>query len=214
MATDAKPWLVTFDEATHTYSLNGRPIALSVTGVLGLTGFSDFSRIPPDVLERKRRLGRRVHKATELIDTVGLDWESVKFDDMGYIDAYQRFTEALKPEWVTIEHRGVMEVNGMLCGFMHDRAGWIHGDAYMVELKCAYAPEDWWKYQLAGYVIGAEKLPGQKAPYKRLAVQLKPDGTYKLFPYDKNYAHDLSVFRSALHLASVHVAEGRGKVAA
>lgn len=203
--------LVTFDESTHSYFLNGKRIPLSVTGVLGITGFSDMSSIPPKVLENKRRIGTHVHKATELLDTVGLDWDSVRADCLGYIAAYRKAVEELKPSWVTIEERDVMVVNGMPCGLTRDRLGWIDGRPWIVELKCAYDEEDWWKYQLAGYEIDAKHMPEQKEPYNIMAWHLKPDSTYKVCDYTKHLTHARAVFKSALHIASIHVAEGRLK---
>lgn len=202
--------IVEFDEELHRYSLNGKVVQLSVTGVLGLTGFSDLSKIPRQILENKRKIGKHVHKATELLETVGLDWDSVRLDCLGYIAAYRKACADFKPKWHTIEKFGVMEVNGMQCGFMNDRGGYIDGRPWIVELKTSFAEEDWWKYQLAGYAIGAEEMPGQKEPYNIMAWQLKPDGTYRAYTY-KDMAHNKAVFRSALHLASVHVSEGRLK---
>jgi hypothetical protein len=202
--------VVSFDESSHTYRLNGKLVPLSVTGVLGITGFSDMSSIPPKVLENKRRIGTHVHKATELLDTVGLDWDSVRADCLGYIAAYRSFIKKEQPEWHTIESRGVMEVNGMLCGYTNDRGGYIKGEPYVVDLKCALTAEDYWAYQVAGYALGMDKMPGQTTPYRRMVVHLKPDSTYKVIPYP-NDAHDTAVFKSALHIASIHVAEGRVK---
>lgn len=57
--------VLTFDEATHTYRVDGRVVD-SVTQVLGKV-FSDvYANIPESVLLRKAQLGVAVHKAIEL----------------------------------------------------------------------------------------------------------------------------------------------------
>jgi len=65
----------TFDAATHTYTAGGVRVP-SVTQVLKLLPLGpDFSRVDPDVLERKRQLGNLVHDACAILDEGDdLDW--------------------------------------------------------------------------------------------------------------------------------------------
>jgi hypothetical protein len=134
-----------------------------------------------------------------------------------YISAYLQFCEDHKPEIGTvdgepmIEYRGVGIVGGMKCGYTLDRAAWLWGGPFLIELKTTHARESYWKFQLAAYETFAPRMDGQTEPYRRIAVQLKPDGRYDFGEEYKNLAHDKAVFRSALHVASVHVAEGRVK---
>lgn len=206
-----KPWVVTFDEEKHRYFLNGRRVPLSVTGVLTIAGFQNFDGIPFEVLDAKRRLGKNVHRATEFMDKgLGVDWETLSFRAMPYVLAYQKFLDKYSPKWEMIEHRGVMDLNGMICGYTLDRAGWIDGKPYMVDFKTAVEHSPAWAYQTAAYSLAAPRLNGQVGPYHRMALQLNPDEDFKEFPYT-NHRHDESVFRSALHISSIHVLEGRVK---
>src|SRR2546427_11639137 len=100
----------TFDPERHLYLVQGRPVP-SVTQVLHAAGLAaDYSRVPPDVLERKRIIGQYVHKATQYLDEGCLDLETVDPELQPYLAAYQRFLEesGFRPQ--LIEHRLVSRV--------------------------------------------------------------------------------------------------------
>ena len=75
---------VTFDEESHTYRVNG-VIYPSVSEILA--PFCDFSRVPRDVLERKRQIGRATHKCIELDEAGELDVDTVDPQVMPYFQS-------------------------------------------------------------------------------------------------------------------------------
>lgn len=84
---------LTFDEATHTYRVDGR-IVDSVTQILGKV-FSDvYANIPESVLLRKAQLGQAVHKAIELFLHDTLDWQSIHPEVMPYLDSWLEWWHA------------------------------------------------------------------------------------------------------------------------
>jgi hypothetical protein len=202
----------TFTEANHEYRNSAGIPVPSVTQILEGVGLTDLSGIPLDTLERKRALGDAVHYGTAILDRCKymggpeLDWDTVHEDAVPYMLAYERFQSAglFVPE--EVEHGGIFTVNGMEFGFTRDRIGRMQGIKHRVllEIKCSYREEPAWKYQLAGYDL---TVPRAKDEYiVRVAVQLKPDTTFKCFPYEK--ARDRDRFLWALGLTYVKIEEG------
>lgn len=198
----------TFEEEGHIYrNIYGKEVP-SVTGILDGCGFTDFDSIPEETLDNKRRLGDAVHFATKIMDESGeLDWDTVHPKCVPYILAYENFTKEagfkFYPEW--IEKGGIHVLNGMPFGYTVDRVGQIAGiqGRLVIELKCAYKPEVAWRYQTAAY---AEVVNTSAEVLGRVAVQLKPDGNYKLWPYEN--PRDIDVFKWALALTHTKINEG------
>lgn len=81
--------MLTFDAATHTYTLGGQVIP-SVTQLLG--PLKDFSMVPPAVLERKRALGVAVHAAVAADVRGELDFGTMSDEVSGYVEGFWRWT--------------------------------------------------------------------------------------------------------------------------
>ena len=173
---------LTFDEASHTYRLDGRVVP-SVTQVLD--PLYDFSRIAPEVLERKRNLGTAVHKAIELDVADDLDHASLSEAVLPYFQAWQQFNADFAPRNAQSEVRVYSK----------------HGYAGTCDLVCEQRDEVWvLDFKTSAEVGAATAL--QTAAYsqavketwrpnddlqhlfRRGAVHLKPDGTYKLHTYN------------------------------
>jgi hypothetical protein len=91
-----------FDEATHTYRLDGRVIP-SVTQILSDMGeISEFSKQSP----RARDLGLAVHAGCALLPD-RLDWSTVQAEIMGDILSCMTWLERMKFEIEAQEQRGV-----------------------------------------------------------------------------------------------------------
>jgi hypothetical protein len=78
---------LTFDEATHTYRVDGR-IVLSVTQILKVVFPDVYAGIPLEILDRKARLGTAVHKVIELYLRGCLDWNSIHPEVQPYFDSW------------------------------------------------------------------------------------------------------------------------------
>lgn len=178
----------TFDEATHTYRFNGNVVP-GVTSVLA--PLTDFSRVPPHVLKAASDFGTAVHLACELDDLSILDEDQLDPALMPYLDGWRKFSQDYAVEWECIEepvYHATMNYAGTL-----DRFGKVKGEFTVVDIKSTAQLYPSVGPQLAAY---ANAKGHQFA--KRLAVQLKADGTYVAKPYTD--PTDWPVFASLLTL--------------
>lgn len=79
-----------FDEEKHEYTLDG-VVLPSVTQIIA--PLNDFSRIAPGVLERKRQIGKAVHKAVELYTANDLEEDSVDELCKGYFAGFLNWAD-------------------------------------------------------------------------------------------------------------------------
>lgn len=186
---------LTFDAATHTYRLDGR-VVRSVTQLIAQLYRGAFDNIPEAILDRKRDIGVAVHAATELIDADDLDEASVDPAIAGYLEAYRKFLRVEKPEWSMSE----TQLGHPTLGYAGtlDRAGLVRDSISIVDIKTVVTLHPAIGVQLAGYDILRQHAHSTPMPAKRYALQLRPDGTYKLVPYA--HADDYKVFLSIVSL--------------
>jgi hypothetical protein len=188
-----------FDQKTHTY-FEGDRIIPSVTQVLEGNRLIDLENVPGATLEAKRELGDSVHRACHYLDENDFDYSTMQPEWAPYIDAYLLFCEEVgftpDPEW--IEKSGVYTFNGMKFGYTIDRVGRISTikQRVVLELKCAYKAEPSWKLQTAAYEMVVPKKPGEFI--SRVAVQLKPDGSYRAHIYENPRDKDAWLWALAL----------------
>lgn len=180
-----------FDPAAHAYTVEGRRVP-SVTQVLA--PLIDYSKVPPDTLERARLLGSAVHRMTELYDLDDLDMDSLADELRPYLTAWIKFRAetGFVPE--TIEKR--MFHPALRFAGTPDRSGLINGRRAVVDIK---------KMLRLGPVIGLQLAAYRELFAKngtviedRYGLGLRADGTYRLVPYtDKS---DWPTFLSLLTL--------------
>lgn len=187
-----------FDEATHTYRETDHGMILpSVTQVLKENNFINFDRVPPAVLERKRRLGSLVHKLTEIYDC-GEDLSDYEIPAAcePYVEGWVnfRFDSGFQP--VMTEHQRIGEIHGMRFGMKLDVIGKLNGELYIIEKKCGASESVVWGLQTGLYDLGLHN----KATAKRAAVQLGPQfaRNYKLFSYADPVDYQIGVGALAL----------------
>lgn len=183
-----------FDEATHTYTLDGVVVIPSVTQVIAPIR-PGFDRVPPAILEAKRSLGTAVHLACELDDADELDEETLPAALAPYLSAWRKFradTGAVIIENETRHfHRSLMYAGTI------DRLADIGNDTWLIDLKTSADPDPSYGVQLAGY----EELlrsDGLHVEIRRATVHLRDDGTYRLHEF-KNHG-DHAAFRACLAL--------------
>jgi hypothetical protein len=196
MMQTAVPGL-SFDEASHTYRHQGVEVP-SVTQVL--RPVMDLSHVPPEVLASASAFGLAVHKACELDDLDQLDEESLADELVPYLSAWRKFCRDYDAEWHGIEER-VYHPQLRYAGTL-DRRGLVRVDpsrAYrnpaIVDIKSGTQLYPAVGPQLAAY---HRALDESSVTTKRLAVQLKPDGTYVAKWHDD--ATDFALFCSLLTL--------------
>jgi hypothetical protein len=199
-----------FDEPTHSFTdANGSPIP-SLTQILEGVGISDYSSVPQKRLEYKRDIGDAVHYAARYLDNGTLDFSTVQPVWANYLAAWQSFLDDTGFVAEGIEVPGVYEYMGMRFACIWDRLGRFPVFKYraLVELKCAFAEEPSWAIQLAGQELTIPKTGDEFIA--RIAVQLKPDGTYRVWPDLNGYQdpNDRKVFLWALATTQWKMAKG------
>lgn len=178
---------ISFDEATHTYRNSAGLVVPSVTTIL--KPLYDFSRIDKEVLEAKAKLGTWVHKASELIDQFALDWSSVPEACAPYLKGYEKWLDEMCP---VITHSEML-VYSKQFGYAgtFDRIAIVNSKRYLIDLKTTAVISKAVGVQLAAYDRALKEYRGIEVQ-GRAALQLKPDGTYRFYTFEK--PNDFSVF--------------------
>lgn len=163
---------LTFEPDGHKYFLAGAELP-SVTRVLADMGFVDTSFFTPGSAQR----GTYVHFACELDDIGELMEETLDPALLPYLYAWRAFKQDSMFAADKIEHRVCSEMY-RFAGTV-DRVGKLNGHDAIIDIKSgAVLPVT--ALQIAGYEIAISK---KHRPYKRYAVQLKDDGTYRVHPF-------------------------------
>lgn len=187
--------VLAFDAQTHTYTLDG----VCVPGVTSiLKPLYSFAGIDPDALAAKAALGSAVHRACELLDQDDLDEETeagrAALEPIaGYLAGYKKFKADKRPVVFANESQLFHPIH-RYAGTI-DRRYSIEGDVWDVDLKSTVAMSPVVGIQTAAY-SEMFKANGDMARARRGALQLFPDGKYKLWEF-KDPA-DFSVFLSLL----------------
>lgn len=166
-----------FDARTHTYWC-GECEVPSVSEVIA--PLRDLSAIPQQVLARKAALGTAVHLACELIDEGVLHPRDVTGDAAPYVAGWIKFRRdtGFAPE--LIEQR-LFNSDLWYAGTL-DRVGVINGQRAVVEIKTTAVLHDVVGVQLAAYRQALLVQCGIETT-ARWAVQLRPDGSYRMRLY-------------------------------
>jgi len=161
-----------YDEATHTYMINGRKVP-HVTGVLAdlIPGW----KAADWYLQR----GRAVHAAAALV----AQGKNFTCDEriQGQVEAVRKFFAEVRPVVVDIE-RPVFHSTLLYAGTL-DLLCKIGGRLTVVDYKASLSPSV--PYQLAAY---ADALMTYTYTRKGVGVELHEDGTYRMTEtYDLRY---------------------------
>lgn len=174
---------ILLDTATHTYTVDGE-VKPSVTQVMDI--LTDFIGVPSAVLERKRAIGIAAHKACELHDAGTLDVDSVHDLVIPYLNAYMKFKRESGIEVIANETL-VYNSPHDYCGTV-DLIAKINGKKAVIDIKCTAEIYDYVGVQLAAYADAvASHRPDIGMVFERYAVQLKPDGTYRLKKFEDKF---------------------------
>lgn len=181
-----------FRDQDHTYWLDGKRLP-SVSEIL--TPVVDLSAIPDHVLERKTAIGKAVHLACQIIDEGSDFGEALDPLLVPYVQAYRKFLAEHQPQWSMLEQACVN--TELAYAGTPDRFGCIGRiggtDEWLIDLKTVAKVSPATGLQTAGYA----SLIGKKG-CRRAALQLRPDGSYRLEEF-KN-PMDYAVFSSLLTL--------------
>jgi hypothetical protein len=186
-----------FDADAHVYYDEGMCRVPGTTSLLEAAGMVCYAGIPEAILNRKAQIGTAAHAASYYYDEGDLNESTVDPVVLGYVDAWKRFRRESDFEPEFIEYRGVSEGEGMKYGWTLDRTGLLLKRRSLLELKCTANVEPSWGPQMAAYEMASRRLGKDAGPFRRrVAVWLKPNGTYRLISY--NDVQDYQVFKLAL----------------
>jgi len=192
-----------FDAASHTYTLGGRKVP-GVTTVLKPISEAFYGGSMGPAMRAKAQLGTLVHLAIELDGAGTLDRDSLEGPVLDYFRAWERFRRESEVELVAQELKVASPTYGYagaldILGRLRSRPGRIA----LIDAKCVTTVMPTTGPQTAGYEKAAREwhpeLIPEGHPVDRYALQLRPDGTYRLVPFTS--PADLRTFLAAL---SVH----------
>ena len=149
-----------------------------LTEIMQDLGIVDYSKIPKDTRNWAMDRGSKVHKTCELWDLGTLRVETLDERLVPYLDGWQRAVEVLRLTFTHIEVRMVNETYWYCC--KPDRVGAADGEPAVIEIKTGEVP--WW----VGMQLSAQAacMPDGHT-YRRIAIGLPGDGTYKPVYPDK-----------------------------
>lgn len=190
--------MLTFDAEAHQYFWNGRPVP-NVTRIIA--PLSDYSRIPPDVLEKARQEGNAIHSMIDM-DCKGV-LDSVPEWMLGHRRAWDRFKEETGLECWVSEHKmfhprlhyaGTSDLIGML-----PKIKTVNGPAVVDAKRSLYAGPAI-GLQTAAYRKQWNDTEGKNLripEQNRFALQLGGNGQYRLTRFDQ--PDDETAFIACLH---------------
>lgn len=186
---------IDFDEATHSYKIDGRPVP-GVTSVLD--PLQKLDDIPPEVLAAAAEFGTHVHQACHLHNLDDLDWDALDPRLAVYVEGYRNFLADTGFHVVHSEKR----VGSKRCGYAGtlDLFGVLRGRPSMIDIKSTAALPRTVGPQTAAYSEALTETTGEKAK-ARYCLHLGPHlgaRAYKLVEL-KN-PQDFTVFVSALNI--------------
>jgi hypothetical protein len=186
-----------FDPDEHAYYDEKMQRVPGTTSLLEAAGMVCYDGIPDAVLNRKAEIGTAAHAASFYYDEGDLDESTVDPVVLGYVNAWKRFRRESDFEPEFIEYRGVSEVDGMKYGWTLDRTGLLFKRRSLLELKCTANVEPSWGPQTSAYEMAVRRIGNGAGPFRRrIAVWLKPNGTYRLISYSE--VQDFQIFKLAL----------------
>jgi hypothetical protein len=195
---------------TSAYRVGGVRVP-SVTEVLDLAGFSEFTGIPRLVLENAANRGKWAHHYCErIIHGEVLDLAAVPSEVLPRLEAFRAFLHesqfvAAEVEIACVSTRyryaGTIDLVGLL-----PAAGMS-----LIDVKLPISPSPAWALQTAGYAFAYHESVGVSVD-ARFALQLRDDGRYRLVHHSDD-VDDLHDFLAALRVASCKIRHGLAQLA-
>lgn len=193
--------LLFYDEE-HRYELDGE-ILPSVSEVLRFISREIYGEITQYKLDNAADRGTRIHKACEILDKYGA--VEVDAEIAPYIKAYMKFRKDHAVQWTQIEqaiYHPALKYAGTI-----DRRGSVDGVTATVDIKSSYRlHKPLVGAQLNGYDSAYAALKGETTD-KLFGLHLKPDATYRLVEFPK----DFTLFQSCLNIHNALKKKARKK---
>lgn len=174
---------VQFDEATHTYTLDGKELP-SVTRIIRYLAVDKANNADPNMALIARERGSAVHEAAVMYDYSGEIPDDFPAEYAPYLEAYVQFVRDYKPQWTLIEHAMGNDSDGIGYAGTLDRFGLIDGKFALLDIKTSYKVDI---PSLSAQLVAYSKLLKEECPqYKRefidlYGLQLMRNGKYRLY---------------------------------
>lgn len=162
--------LVFFDKA-HRYELDGEELP-SVSELIRFISREIYGTIGQFTLDNAAERGRKVHKATEILDKYGS--VEIAEDIQGYLQAYVKFLKEHDVEWSKIEY-ATHHPDGTYAGTI-DRIGRVNSKLCLVDIKTSSQMQK----PLHTAQLNLYRMMCTEPLAALYILHLKPDGTYKL----------------------------------
>lgn len=167
--------VITFDEAAHSYTLDGKPVP-GVSSIIELA--YDFRFVDAAAMERARDLGSKVHLTIDLYERGRLKEATLHEVLRKHLDQYKKFKDDFGYVSAGTEVR-VGSRRHQYCGTL-DNHGFLMPTADTPEIELIldektgddYAPH---KLQTAGYKLAAVEMGLVKADAQRASLYLSED---------------------------------------
>lgn len=191
--------MLEFDQAAHRYTWNGEFVP-HVTGIL--SPLTSYDRIPEHVLHHAQQEGIAIHRMVELDCYGDLDIEALPEWLTGHHKAWRLFLDETGFDFIASEHR-VFHPQYRYAGTL-DLAGYLRRvkrttGLSIVDVKRSFFAGPAIGSQTAAYTEAWNATHDKRLQAKhRFALQLRPDGTYRLEPFED--PSDFSVFLACLTL--------------
>ena len=174
---------VQFDEATHTYTLNGKELP-SVTHIIRYLAVDKANNADPNAAAIARERGTLVHQEAMLFDYTNCFSSDIDSDCAPYLEAYVQFVRDYKPQWTLIEHIMGDDSDGMGYAGTLDRFGLIDGKFALLDIKTSYKVDiPSLSAQLAAYskLLRKEQPIFNEDHVALYGLQLMRNGKYRLY---------------------------------
>lgn len=171
--------LLTFDEPSHTYCIEGTRVP-SVTQVFERA--TSLHLVPADVLEEAQHRGTYVHALCEFDDRDELD-EAVESrkEFFGYLRGWRKFVQQYRANWLSIEEP--LGCKSLMLAGTPDRLGLLEAvstsQPWVIDIKTGAQRSRYWGLQTAAYKQLASIRYPEYATARRAAVRLTPDGDFR-----------------------------------
>lgn len=187
-----KESVLTFDEPTHVYELDGRQIP-SVTQVL--EPFSGMEFVDPIILKAASDFGTNVHIACDLFNNECLDWDQLDPALVPYVEAWDKCLRdtgavVLKSEMRVFSSR-------LKCAGTLDDVVYLRNGECMYDIKSTAGVPRTVGPQTAAYAEFYKEMTGKRIK-RRYCCHLKPDGRYALVELKEH--SDWPIFQACLTL--------------
>jgi hypothetical protein len=176
--------MVVFNPEKHEYRVDG-VVLPSVTQIIRFLNYDTATTARSWLRDVAASRGSRIHSYCADVD-MGAEPDAYDWDCIEYVKAYKAFLRDYRPQWTHIEvATGSKELG--YAGTI-DRIGVIDGDSIIVDLKSGSTVKHvTLTAQLHGYTYLALINGLVNTTPKRLGVQLKKDGTYRLYWCELDY---------------------------